>query len=308
MKSGLEGARGRRSAARRGIIVAVLAVCVVTVIGSAHVALAAGSGCGQPASIAFTQQPPTSVQVDTSFSVAVTVYDACNGVVKNAKDAVSLSPNGPTFPTGVTGTLGGTKSNTPTGGTATFGDLTVSPSGIGYSITASYPGLSSVTSGTFTAYDTYKSCSKSGCSAHANNASTAVDVSVPRNPGNDFVGIGLTPSSITISCSLSDGTSITGATLGSAFNVAPPPGHANADISVTLTISKFYLGANGVSSIVTCTTTDPTTGTYTQLTACPPKGTPTTDCIAKQSSSSAGDGAIIIMMNSTDPAGGGIPG
>ena len=92
--------------------------------------------------------------------------------------------------------------------------------------------------------------------------------------------------------------------LSSAFTVVPPPGHTAYDIPVVLTINKRGLQGVGVSNIVVCKNSGPGTD-LSQLGKCPKKGAPTSPCVVSQTSSNAGDAVIKMLINSTDPGGGG---
>jgi beta-glucanase (GH16 family) len=98
-----------------------------------------------PTQLAFLQQPTNALtQATISPAVTVAAEDANGNVVSSATNPIELSLSG-----GATG-LGGTLSVTPQNGIATFSNLTVSTAGIGYTMSARSPGLTSATSTRFT--------------------------------------------------------------------------------------------------------------------------------------------------------------
>jgi beta-glucanase (GH16 family) len=98
-----------------------------------------------PGKLAFTQQPSNAMtQATISPAVKVAVEDANGNVISSAMNPIRLSLWG-----NATG-LGGTLSVTPHNGIATFNNLTVSKAGIGYTLSATGPGLTSAASTRFT--------------------------------------------------------------------------------------------------------------------------------------------------------------
>ncbi len=92
--------------------------------------------------LVITQQPPSSVQVSTPFSMQASIEDAYGNVVTTAAGTVSV-----TFASNPTGaTLGGTTSVTASGGVARFTNLTINKTGSGYTLRVSSTGLTSATS------------------------------------------------------------------------------------------------------------------------------------------------------------------
>jgi len=251
-----------------------------------------GTGGGEPGRLEFTVQPGDG-QVATALpSVEVTVFDTCGNVASNATGEVDLAlvqPEDQTFGGG--GALdGGTAAvGDVLPGKAIFTGLTVSASGQGYALEATYPNLDTVTSNTFSVYDFYGSC-VSGCGT--SNVTTSITVG--GTSGN--VALSLRAAS-TATC---EGLQV----VGSAFTVVPPPGHTAYDIPVTLTINKRGLQGIGVANIVVCKNSGPGTSLET-LGKCPKKGQPSKPCIVSQTSSNAGDAVIKFLINSVDPGGAG---
>src|SRR5262249_46639899 len=97
--------------------------------------------------LAFAQQPANTV-VNATISPAVTVQilDAFNNLLTgDTTDQVALAIG--TNPGG--GTLSGTTTETVRGGIATFSDLSINKTGVGYTLSASSTGLTGVTSSAF---------------------------------------------------------------------------------------------------------------------------------------------------------------
>ncbi len=110
------------------------------------VSFTASATAGQPARLAFAQQPTnTGAGVVIAPSVTVQVQDLGGNLVATATNPITL--NFDANPGG--GTLNGTKTVNAIGGVATFNDLTVNQTGTGYTLAASAPGLAPATSNTF---------------------------------------------------------------------------------------------------------------------------------------------------------------
>ncbi len=98
--------------------------------------------------LVFTVQP-TSTTANTVISpaVQVTAFDDFGNVVTSYSGTVTVAI---TSGTGAAGAiLNGTTRVTATNGTATFSNLTISPAGTGYALTATATGLTSATSAAF---------------------------------------------------------------------------------------------------------------------------------------------------------------
>ena len=120
-----------------------------------------GGGGGTVASLAFVQQP-TDTEKDSPITPAVTVRasDACGNTATGATGDVSIDFG--SNPSGAT--LGGTLSKPLVSGVATFDNLTVSASGLDYTLVASKSPLS-VTSGTFDVADALCTSADAVCEA-----------------------------------------------------------------------------------------------------------------------------------------------
>ena len=100
-----------------------------------------------PASQVVYTQPPTAVVAGSAISPAVvgTVEDAGGNTITSSSATVTIAIS--TNPGG--GTLSGTVSVNATNGVATFADLSINKSGVGYKLTASSTGLTSAVSAAF---------------------------------------------------------------------------------------------------------------------------------------------------------------
>jgi virginiamycin B lyase len=96
-----------------------------------------------PASqLVITQQPPSTVNVNTPFGMQASIEDAYGNVVTTATNTVSVAfANNPTG-----ATLGGTLSVTASAGVASFTNLTINKTGSLYALRVSSSGLTSATS------------------------------------------------------------------------------------------------------------------------------------------------------------------
>jgi hypothetical protein len=148
------------------------------------------STAGAANQVAFGIQPSIAA-AGTSIAPAVTVIveDANGNTVTTSTAAVTIAirnnPGG--------GTLGGTTTVNAVGGVATFSNLNISNLGTGYTLTASSPGLTGATSGTFnvTGAIAFVSASQTTCSQSAASGSTACTLAAPTTAGNTVIA-GLT--------------------------------------------------------------------------------------------------------------------
>jgi streptogramin lyase len=92
--------------------------------------------------LVITQQPPSTVGVNSTFGMQASIEDVYGNVVTSASGPVSVA-----FASNPTGaTLGGTLTMTASGGVASFTNLTINKIGSGYTLLVSSSGLSSATS------------------------------------------------------------------------------------------------------------------------------------------------------------------
>jgi hypothetical protein len=91
--------------------------------------------------LVVTQQPPSSVRVNTGFGLTVAIEDLYGNVVTSASNRVKVA-----FANNPAGAkLGGTTTVTPSQGVATFSGLTINKVGSGYTLQLTSTGLTSAT-------------------------------------------------------------------------------------------------------------------------------------------------------------------
>lgn len=246
---------------------------------------------GTPDELVFTEQPGDAVKQTLISEVKVAVVDTCGNATDPAGDVTVtlVQPKDPTFGGG--GSLvGSTSRPVSASGVATFSDLTVTESGVGYVLRASYQGVATEDSAAFDVYDALcpPTCTASG-------GGTRVDVQ--GLGGGATAGLSVGPAN-TAECEVAGGTL---SPLGSTFAIVPVSGTIGTYTAV-LTIEKPALQGVGVSNLIVCYSETPE-GTLQRLQKCANKN-PTPKCIVSQTSSNAGD-AIITMLFDGDPFGGG---
>ena len=101
---------------------------------------------GPVVALGFVQQPTTTAYTQT-ISPAVTVQgqDSVGNLITDFGNTVTLALTGGT----AGAVLGGTLTANPTGGVATFGNLSIDKPGLSYSLSASAPGVSTAASSSF---------------------------------------------------------------------------------------------------------------------------------------------------------------
>ena len=138
--------------------VATFSGLTITTAGSGYTIVATSSAVGEgvtnamtvtPAAatqLVITQQPPSTVTVNSPFSMQASIEDAYGNVVTtdSGKVSVAFASN----PTGAT--LGGRLSVTASQGVASFTNLTINKTGSGYTLRVSSSGLASAVSGPIT--------------------------------------------------------------------------------------------------------------------------------------------------------------
>jgi hypothetical protein len=260
---------------------------------------------GDPALLVFGQQP-TNVLVNGSIAPAVTVIvqDAYGNVVTSSTAAVTLGigndPNG--------GTLHGTSScasgpgtvcQNAVAGIATFGDLSVDVAGTGYTLAATSPGLTSVTSAAFDVEIVLAPCPAQGCFGSTGsdtnaNTTTNASVTVPARQDDGFLSITSDPASVPAYARLCGGTScLTGSSI---MTVVPPTNspYVQGDIvTVVLEYDKSVSGNRGASSFKVWED-------GTLLSNCSDVGG-VAPCVQKKNRDNAGDLLITIFITSNDP-------
>ncbi|CAG0960725.1 Heparin and heparin-sulfate lyase [Planctomycetaceae bacterium] len=132
---------------RTALCFAVLAFVLAACGGGGSGGVGAGGNPpGPPAQLAFIAQPTVAAPgVAISPAVTVAIRDAAGQTVTTATDPVTIALGANPG----SSTLGGTLTMSPFNGVASFGNLTLSAPGSGYTLTASATGLTGATSSGF---------------------------------------------------------------------------------------------------------------------------------------------------------------
>ncbi len=89
------------------------------------------------------------------------------------------------------GSLSGTATAHATGGVASFSNLSIDKPGIGYTLTATSPGITQATSTDFTIWGSLQRCSTTPCSASSSSATTAGTVTTSSAASTALLGVGI---------------------------------------------------------------------------------------------------------------------
>jgi hypothetical protein len=194
---------------------------------------------GPATQLAFTTQPASTTAGTTLSTVQVTARDAFGNTATGFASAVTVAIG--SNPGGAT--LSGTKTITASGGTASFGDLSLDRSGTGYTLTAAASGVSGATSASF--------------DIAAGNASQLV---FAVQPGNTETGVAITPAvqvaaqdalgntvtSFTSSVTIAIGTNPAGGTLSGTVSAPATAGVATfGDLHIDKAGTGYTLQASG---------------------------------------------------------------
>lgn len=139
------------------------------------------------------------------------------------------------------GSLSGAVTMHASGGVASFSGLSISEPGIGYTLTASSPGITSTTSAVFTIWGSLQHCSTTPCSASSASATTAGTVTTSSAAQAEFLGVGIGGASYTCSGTYRPVSE------PFVFDVLSPAGVAQpgAQFAASLEISKSTVQASG---------------------------------------------------------------
>lgn len=211
---------------------------------------------GAPSQLAVTEQPDVTVAGATiAPAFQVTVRDALGNPVKTFTGDVTV-----TFAAGANpgnGTLSGTTTLAAVAGVASFNDLSIDRTGVGYRLQASAAGVSSVTSNAFTiapgpatllVFTVQPTTAAAGATIKPNVRVAAFDAL--GNAATGFTG------SVTVAITAGTGTS--GATLSGTTTVTAVTGVAQfSDLKIDLPGSGYRLSATaGGTAGVTSTAFD----------------------------------------------------
>ena len=245
------------------------------------------TGGGALVALEFGQQP-TDSEKGSPIAPALTVrgVDACGNTATGASDtvAVGLGSN----PSGAT--LGGDTTKAFVNGVATFDDLSVDRSGIGYTLTASFGALS-VTSNSFDVVDALCTSADNVCEAIDEQGLTYIKTDGPPSGGTmalTFSGFGGT-----FTCG-----DAARPVIGSQVTV-DPVGYTRP-IEATFVWDKSLTGGTGVSNFVFCLSKDDG-ATYFVVPPCGKGVGPT--CEVRRDRSGEGHLRIVLRLAPQDPIG-----
>jgi hypothetical protein len=196
-------------------------------------------------SLAFTSEPTdtaagaviTSPVGSKRGPVMVEVLNGCGklATASSAKVTVAIGSNPGS------GTLSGTVMVSASGGIASFSDLKINPPGVGYTLVATSPGITSATSAAFTIWPSFQPCPASApCSASASSATTSGTVTTSSAAPGDFVATGIGGVSLTCNGTYQAVSDPFGFAL---FNAAGVP--QSTTLTVTLQIDKSLVKSSG---------------------------------------------------------------
>ena len=247
------------------------------------------------ARLAFTTQPPPQSVASTALSpaVKVTLQDACGTTLASVAGSVDASIDANPSD----GALSGTTTRALKEGVATFDDLAIDASGIGYTVIAS-PGSTlnidpSAPSDSFDIIDTL--CTRGGGSSSCTTSNDDTTVTAPTPPtGNAQTALSIgKPGKTLPDCTLAGLTQV-----GSLATIVPqnyPPGSL---ISVTLTYAASVATTPGVSTYVVCVVKN---GISTEAKACNKSAPP---CVSNKSRNGTGALVVVLTIDASDPVGG----
>jgi hypothetical protein len=246
---------------------------------------------------------PVKVEVLSVYGQLVTTSTAAVTV------ALGANPGG--------GSLSGTLTMNASGGIASFSNLSIDKVGIGYTLQAASPGITSATSNDFTIWGSLQSCSTTPCSASSSSKTTTGSVTTSSVTTSQLLGAGL--GGVSYECSgsyipVSDPLSFDVLLASSGTPVQ------TAQFTATLEISKSEVqtsGRTGASQWQICYASTQSftaqAGTYQTgvtiggasyntglLTDCSPtQGAP---CVQARNKDNAGD-VVVTFLASGDPVG-----
>ncbi len=246
------------------------------------------AGGGTLAALVFGQQPSRS-EKNSAITPAVTVrgVDVCGNTATGATGDVSIALG--TNPSGAT--LGGTLSKPFVSGVATFGDLTVDRSGLGYTLVAS-KGALSATSSAFEVVDVLCTSADAFCEGEDEGQTTRINSPAPPSGGTmsfSFSGLGGT-----FSCG-GTARSVIG-----AKTTVDPQGYTEP-IALTFTWDKAVTPGTGVANFVFCLSKDEG-ASYFEVLGCAKKNS-RPPCEVSRSRTGVGDLEIVVLIAPDDPVG-----
>jgi hypothetical protein len=159
--------------------------------GKGHCSLAFTAD-GQPADTAAGRFIAAAVG-SQGGPVKVKVLDGYGHLVTGSSAAVTVAIGSNPG----SGSLSGTVTVHAKRGIASFSNLSIDKPGIGYTLTARSPGITSATSARFTIWGSLRVCSTNPCSASSSSATTAGMVTTSSADPAEFLGVGIGGASFT---------------------------------------------------------------------------------------------------------------
>jgi hypothetical protein len=139
------------------------------------------------------------------------------------------------------GSLSGTVTLDASGGVASFSNLSIDRPGIGYTLTATSPGITPSTSAYFTIWGSLQRCSTTPCSASSSTTTTTGTVTTSSATPTEFLGFGIGGVSFTCSGTYQQVSDPVSFDVFSTSGVAQP----SAQFSASLKIGKSAVQASG---------------------------------------------------------------
>jgi hypothetical protein len=194
-------------------------------------------------SLAFSAQPGGAAAgnvIGSGFNssggpVQVEILDGTGHLATAATAPVSVAIGSNPGP----GSLSGTTTVNANAGVAPFSDLSINAPGIGYTLTATSPGIAATTSTDFTIYGSIGGCSTS-CSGSSSSKTTTGSATTSSGTAGDLLGVGLGGVSYTCNSAYQPISDPFNVDLLSAAGAAK-----QAQFSATLEISKSAVQASG---------------------------------------------------------------
>jgi len=216
-------------------------------LAGSPVAFTATATPGNPAQLAFTEQPTTAAAGSgITPAVQVTARDRIGtttaGFLGNVTVAIGTNPAG--------GTLAGTTTVAAVGGVATFANLSIDRTGTGYTLTAAATGLTGTTSAPFTITASVVSATQSAVAAA---------------PATITASTGTSQSTITVTARDALGNPVGGVAVvleasGAGNTITQPVALTNASGVATGTLSSTVAGSKTVAATAGGVAITPTAG------------------------------------------------
>ena len=191
---------------------------------------------GQPNGTAVGSQITTQVG-STGSPASIEVLDGTGQLLTSSTAAVTVAIGSNPG----SGTLSGTTTVDAVAGVASFAGLSINQTGVGYTLAATSPGITSATSSYFAIWGVLQGCSGAQCSASSSTKTTTGTVMTSSASSGEFLGVGL--GGVSFSC----GSSYRPVSDPLSFDVLSQSGTADntALFAVSLEVSKQVVQSSG---------------------------------------------------------------